>query len=558
MASKTIAVLLVSVLVIGAGAGYVLLSSDSGSEPPEKDSINIVTFGASNTNGYGMRGYITEAELELVMSGQASKDDINVYGYQRLPEGAYPDLIRDHYVGVYGEEKVKIDQMAISSMRVEELRIMLDADYNGDDYSTWRFTGTDGWFNAAEEGGISALRAASVQKVTDADLITVDIGWNNFGVYICNQLVDYLNNGNYKWTVDLADIFDTPEEIAAAEEAKGIIREYIVGYVGDTELTDVLTNIFSYSILGFIHNFDIVMERIYALNPDVKVVVIGIQNLLHGVVVDLGGQTFPLGDVFGNFVDMANYYTSACSPYQDRYQYVKAGTDGHVEVFFDHMKTYDGDAENLDQNVKDCYDYYDNSLFLQSTIDYVLAQYLDDNPTIKIPFGSSMTGAEIIKKGKAGQLNNVGQALFDPIYWPALYAGYDTLSTLVKEVATLPSVKADGLLDGTVNISQEEDDLETALMNELLENVQAAATLQDYTVDVDKVLDDDAAKLVASIYVRFYMGNSFFSHPDAVGHTQICDAVIDVRENPEHEKDQAVSSDLAASVVAIKELLGTA
>ena len=39
-----------------------------------------------------MRGYITEEELALLLSGQVSKDDVNVYGYQRTPEGAYTEV----------------------------------------------------------------------------------------------------------------------------------------------------------------------------------------------------------------------------------------------------------------------------------------------------------------------------------------------------------------------------------------------------------------------------------------------------------------------------------
>ena len=104
--------------------------------------FHYVSVGASNTNGYGMRGYLTEEELNLLLSGQATKDDINSYGYQRAPEGAYPDLIRDYYAQSY--ESVNLDQLAISSMRVEELRVLLDSTYMGDDYTSWRFTGSGG------------------------------------------------------------------------------------------------------------------------------------------------------------------------------------------------------------------------------------------------------------------------------------------------------------------------------------------------------------------------------------------------------------------------------
>ena len=522
----------------------------------EKDTFNYVSLGASNTNGYGMRGYITEEELALLLSQQVSKDDVNVYGYQRTPEGAYPDLIRDYYAQSYSN--VNVNQLAISSMRVEELRILLDNTYMGDDYSSWRFTGSDGWFKSAEKGGIDALRTAYQENIKNADLVTVDIGWNNFGVYVCNQLVDYMSKGSYKWTVDIEQIFETEAEKQAAREAKAIIGSYIKGFVGEGEMTNALTDIFAYSILGYIHNFDIVIEKIYELNPDAQVVVLGIQNLLYDVDVEIGENVLPLGDIFGNFVNMANYYISACSPYQTKYQYVKSGANEHVNIFLDSMKNYNGDAKNLDQNVKDCFDYYDNDLFIQSKIDYVTVDM------VKQSYGKylsllNISAEEFVAKGKRGELKTVAlidfQKIFDDKYWPALYAAYDTLATLVKEVANFETVDANGLLAGSLNIGDIEGSMKKALESEVIENALAASNGQGYTVDIDKILPDSNTKVVAAMYVRYYMGNSFFAHPDAIGHAEIRDSVLGVINNPESEQDQALSDYLIVSVKEIHELL---
>ena len=494
-----------SVLTLGMAAAIAAVPVAA------EDAFHYVSLGASNTNGYGMRGYITEEELNLMLSGQVSKDEVNVYGYQRTPEGAYPDLIRDYYTEQYGT--VEIDQLAISSMRAEELRVLLDDTYIGDDYTSWRFTGDDGWFNSAEEGGLESLRAAYKESIADADLVTVDIGWNNFGVYVCNQLVDYMSNGVYKWTTDIADIFDTDAEIAAALEAKEIIRGYITETAGEGELTDALTDIFAYSILGYIHNFDICMEKITDLNPDAEVVVIGIQNLLYGVMVELNGEQIALGDIFGNFVDMANYYISARSPYQEDYRYVKVGEDGHTTIFLDFMKTYDGDAEHLNQNVKDCFDYYDNDLFIQTRIDYVAAELIEDEYGSALSMLGYESGADVVAAGKKGELGSL-QETFDSMYWPALYAAYDTLAVLVQEIANYESVDGNSLAAGTLDIGAEEDALADALMAEIEENALAAADGQEYTVDLEKILPDADAKIVAAMYIRYYMGNSFFAHPN--------------------------------------------
>ncbi|MBR7152462.1 MAG: hypothetical protein IKD00_01795 [Candidatus Methanomethylophilaceae archaeon] len=525
---------------------------DTPDNPNANDGVfNYVSIGASNTNGYGMRGYMTEQELAMILSGAVDKDDVNVYGYQRTPEGAYPDLIRDHFVGIHGADNVKVNQLAISSMRVEEVRILLDDTYMGDDYSQWRFTGSDGWFISAEDGGLESLRLVYRNSITSADLITVDIGWNNFGVYICNQLVDYLGSGSYMWTTDVESIFDTPAEKAAALEAKAIIGAYIGEYVEDEQMCKALTDIFAYSLIGYMHNFDIVMDEIYTLNPYADVVVVGIQNLLHGVIVKVGGQDVPLGDIFGNFVNMANYYASSCSPHHDDYLYIKPGIDGHVNIFLDQMRDYDGDAENLNQNVKDSFDYYDDNLYLQSTVDNAVAQMLEEN----IPqLLNGMSGSEFIQKGKNNQLGIIAQPLFNSIYWPTLYAAYDTLATLVKEIANTPSIDGDALLNG-LDIDAEENQLKDAVMNEVIENATAAAQGQGYTVDIEKMLPDEEAVVVASIYVRFYLGNSFYAHPDETGHNQIKTGVVEILGNPESEKEQELKTELAESVHNIHQLL---
>ncbi len=549
---KTILSLVLTLCLV---ASYIVLPVNAA----ENDTFNYVSLGASNTNGYGMRGYITEEELALLLdpTSGVSKNDVNVYGYERTPEGAYPDLIRDYYAGI--SDNVNVNQLGISSMRVEELRILLDDTYMGDNYSSWRFTGNDGWFKSAEQGGIDALRAAYKEKISNADLVTVDIGWNNFGVYVCNQLVDYMSKGEFKWTADINNIFDTEAEKKAAQEAKAIIGSYIKNYVGEGELTDALTDIFAYSILGYIHNFDIVMEKINELNPDAQVVVLGIQNLMYGVNVEINGSTLPLGNIFGNFVNMANYYASSCSPYKDNYQYVKVGEDEHVNIFLDNMKNYDGDAKNLDQNIKDCFDYYDDSLVIQTRVDYMAAATVEDKFGSVLPLIGYKNAQAVVADGKLGKLPSIGaidmQKMFDSMYWPALYAAYDTLAELVKETANYDTVNADSLLGGSFKMDDVQGNLTKLLQAEVQENALAAANGEAYTVELNKILTDDTTKVVAAMYVRYYMGNSFFAHPDAIGHREIKDAVIGVINNPETEKEQALSDYLIVSVKQIQKLL---
>lgn len=551
---------LATVLAVSLVAGSVSIPAKAA------DTFNYVTLGASNTNGYGLRGYITDEEINMILSGQASKNDINVYGYQRSPEGAYTDLVRDYYAGK--GKAVDLSQLAISSMRAEEIRILLDDTYMGDDYSQWRFTGSNGWFYSAERGNaadnteaLANLRKAYKDSIVNSDLVTVDIGWNNFGVYICNQLVEYLEKGKLMWGTDLADVYETAEELAAGEEAKKLIGAYIESYVGAGEVADVITDIFAYSLLGYMYHFDIVMEKIYELNPDADVVVLGIQNLLHGIVVELGGEQIPLGDIFGNFVNMANYYISAVSPYQGKYQYVKAGGDDeHVTLFIDDIKSYNGNGKDLNQNVKDCFDYYDSDLYVQTKMDSIAADMIEQEFGDQLSLIGCNNGAEAVALGKEGKLNDGmgsmvdAQGTFDSMYWPALYAAYDTLARIVKEVGNYETVVADGLFSGVADVGTLADTLAELIFAEVQENALAAADGGTYTVDIAKVLPDDVTKVVAAIYIRFYLGDSFFAHPSENGHKEIKDAIVGVIENPASEKDQYLDAHLVKTMEDIQKL----
>ena len=49
-------------------------------------TIHYVSLGASNTNGYGHRGYLPDEVTEDPLA--ASKAELNVYGYDRAPKEA--------------------------------------------------------------------------------------------------------------------------------------------------------------------------------------------------------------------------------------------------------------------------------------------------------------------------------------------------------------------------------------------------------------------------------------------------------------------------------------
>ena len=165
------------------------------------DVINYVSIGASNVNGYGMRGYLGEDVYEYPLLKQTA----NIYGYKQDTPGSYPVLIKE-YLEEQGNT-VELSQLAISSMRAEEVRFLLDDTYTGDAYTDWRFCDVPGydaktsqnWFYLAgkleweargnegvptQEQAVATLKTAYREAIANADLITLDIGMEQAFLYI--------------------------------------------------------------------------------------------------------------------------------------------------------------------------------------------------------------------------------------------------------------------------------------------------------------------------------------------------------------------------------------
>ncbi len=323
-----------------------------------------VSLGASNVNGYGHRGYLPDAVTEDPLA--APKAEMNVYGYEAAPKNAYPAQVAKKL-------GVQLKQLAISSMRTEELRVLLDNEYYGDAYTEWRFTGGEKWFEIACDGGLEALRAAYQKEIKNADYITVDIGWNNFGVYAFNNIKTILADGQY-WKAPVFEDVLTAEEKAYYDNVKQIALDYLKNDVGVAdaalqEKLEMMADTLAYATMGACYHFDIVMEKIYELNPDATVVSINIQNLADGLVVDFEGIRLNLGDLYGKLIEMTDLYRAATSSYADRYLFADAGD---IETFLDEIVAWDGNPETLGNDMKDCFDMYDDSLYVRSIVEYMM------------------------------------------------------------------------------------------------------------------------------------------------------------------------------------------
>ena len=218
---------------------------------------------------------------------------------------------------------------ANAKYRIEEIRYLLDEDYEGDGY-TDRISGLD-------------LARDEVQsQVKNAKVITLNIGTNNFATYIVEQMMYYAEHGEAKHTYSF-DEFAGAGMIDAVDSITAIVSEKLHAATetgGDVlDLIDFVTEVSVYTVLSYIYSFNATVDAIYALNPDVELYVVGLYNFCEGETLSLsvGGREadFNIGEVFGALVEIANIYIQIFGDRGARhYVYVDAGSP---ELLIDQM-----------------------------------------------------------------------------------------------------------------------------------------------------------------------------------------------------------------------------
>lgn len=500
---KLLAILLVLCLMLPLGV--TALAEDA------QPTFDYVVLGASMTNGYGMHGYLLEHYYEY--PNDLSMDGPGASGYRSDVPGSYPVLIKNELTN-RGFENVTLHQLAQSSMRVEELRYLLDDSFNGDAYTRWRFydqSDNSGWWS----GNLDGFRKDYQDTVRDAELITYDMGVNNFGVYISNQLM-----GGLFGTPDFADIVG--EEYAGKfYELRDEIHGKILSLVGQAdsdifEKIDKYADVLGYAMLGFIVNFDATMKIIRDLNPDCDIVVVSIQNPMAGLDVSVKGIVIPFGEIYGLMTDMANSYMAVLSPYHNEYSFADVRQNGRVTFFYDEMKAYNGDPNSLSQNILDCFNVYDRKIHANQAVKEVLK-------------------AEGIIPANVAVNNNLPYEGDDSeIYNEVLTYIYDVLARIMQTAANIDTLPLDGILAG-----EDMGEAGDALMNEIrsmlkeaardkLREIASAEEEKGFDLDaaIAQLLSTDARKVAAAFGMRTSIGNTFFTHPSPQGHREVASAVM--------------------------------
>ncbi len=218
---------------------------------------------------------------------------------------AYPSLVADALGG-----NVKLNDLSIDGgIRIEELRVLLQDGFYGDSYTTANFI------------TLADRRAEFQNAVKNADLITLDIGGDNFGKFIAQQV----ESGFTAYDANLNQVL-SGNDVQTYAIAKSILvtmlgKEWGISNDASTQaMLDSLT----YALMSYIVGFDTVIGQIKALNPNAQIVVVALSYPLTGLELPIDSSIVSDDDILASMVDIANLYASSEADHAGSYLFAYA------------------------------------------------------------------------------------------------------------------------------------------------------------------------------------------------------------------------------------------
>ena len=200
--------------------------------------------------------------------------------YCRVP-GSYADVLTKAII-----EDDTMTAFAGPGFRTVEIRYMLEDDFDeADDYMFH-----PAQLNTVGDAGSEEYRTAYKKAVAEADLITLGVGGNDWGAYLGWVIADIFEKENVadEYMVKLQEI------VANSNMDVEMIADLVeIAHLAGAlpELVSTLPSALSYGLGNFYKNWDIMIQDIYDLNPDVTLMVLGMSdNSVKGKYFGYNGE----------------------------------------------------------------------------------------------------------------------------------------------------------------------------------------------------------------------------------------------------------------------------
>ena len=174
-------------------------------------------------------------------------------------EGSYGAFVADDLgVDVY-------HPMACIGFRTTDLRYIFEDDYEADQFL----------FYSIDDEEMAWRIPLIRQAVADADLITLNVGGNDWGSYVGWHIYYAIDQFQLEHPEFVAQVKSYLEEAGTDPEIIASIIDIAALCGTIPELLEILPQALMRGFENFFYNWNYVVEDIYALNPDVTLIVIG-------------------------------------------------------------------------------------------------------------------------------------------------------------------------------------------------------------------------------------------------------------------------------------------
>lgn len=235
----------------------------------DDDVKSYTSFGDSTVFGFGFGDFAIDSKLFN-----------DTYGYGASDANAYPALIAAHY----GVAKENFRQLAMGSLRAEDIYAILKGDKTGDVY----YTDTILPLLDRHAGGIEKAHEDYVSAVENSDLISIFFGGNNFGQFVGSQM-ERVSAGEEPIPMDWSKFSDekAAQVRALLDQAVPMVAQYLPD--ADTKLAQVVVESYIYQYFNVQYYAEKVLDEIHTLNPNAKIAVMGLYNPADEVYLQVDG-----------------------------------------------------------------------------------------------------------------------------------------------------------------------------------------------------------------------------------------------------------------------------
>lgn len=280
---KTLAVFLAILMISGSFVCFAAELNQDAVNAHYGQYKNYVLLGDSVACGY---------RDEMSENDALWNDSVNESTYYRVP-GSYADVLANAII-----EDKSMTALAGPGFRTIEMRYMLEDDFRDectDPYLFWPshlYVYEDLICNCHGEKmlpGAEHFRDEFKKSIAEADLITLGVGGNDWGAYLGWVIDDVLKTEHVAdyYINEMAEAFKQgPFGIETIEKAVEIA--HLAGAL--PAVLQTLPDALSYGLGNFYSNWDIMIQDIYDLNPDVTLMVLGMSdNSVKGKNYDYNG-----------------------------------------------------------------------------------------------------------------------------------------------------------------------------------------------------------------------------------------------------------------------------